>query len=66
MLTMRRLLALGLIIVASAAMLALTPSSLEAFPQNGGSETSTGNAPAGGAELTHTDQLPGKIGRAHV
>jgi hypothetical protein len=56
--TVRRTLAVGLITTGSTVVMALTPSSLQAFPANGGSETSNGSAPAGGAELTHTDQLP--------
>ena len=38
--------------------MALTASPLGAFPATGGSETSDGSAPAGGAEVTHTDNLP--------
>ena len=62
----RRSLAVGFIIAGSAVIMALSPSLLQAFPQNGGSETSTGSAPAGGAELTHTDQLPGNATQGSI
>ncbi|HLW96233.1 MAG TPA: hypothetical protein VKS25_12720 [Solirubrobacteraceae bacterium] len=54
----RHSLARGAIVAAVAVTVALTASSLGAFPATGGSETSDGSAPAGGAELTHTDNLP--------
>ena len=66
MLRVRGSLAVGFIIAGSAVIMALSPSSLQAFPQNGGSETSTGSAPAGGAELTHTDQLPGNATQGSI
>lgn len=39
-------------------VLAGLPTAASAFPPNGGSEQSTGTAPAGGALLTHTDDIP--------
>lgn len=39
-------------------VLAAVPTSVAAFPPNGGTETSTGTAPADGALVTHTDDLP--------
>jgi hypothetical protein len=39
-------------------VLAGLPTAASAFPPNGGSEQSTGTAPAGGALLTQTDDIP--------
>lgn len=47
------------------ATLALVPS-LQAFPAGGGSEISTGTAPANGAEVTQTDQLPGRATQGSI
>lgn len=52
----RHTVAAGLVIAGSALAMGLTASPLQAF---GGSETSNTSAPAGGAALTNTDQLPG-------
>jgi len=54
----RRSLAIGFVLAGVAVTMALTASPLGAFPATGGSETSDGSAPAGGAEVTHTDNLP--------
>jgi hypothetical protein len=53
-----RTLTLGFVTAIAAVAMAVSPLSLEAFPAGGGSETSDGSAPAGGAEVTNTDKLP--------
>jgi hypothetical protein len=57
-LVVRRLVLASLLAIGSAALIAAMPASAQAFPGNGGSEVSTGTAPAGGALVTHTDPIP--------
>lgn len=54
----RRPVLTGLLTVGSVVLIAALPTSAQAFPANGGSEVSTGTAPAGGALVTHTDSIP--------
>ena len=54
----RPLLAIGVAAFAVIMMSGVAPPWAWAFPASGGTEVSTGTAPAGGAEVTHTDNIP--------
>ncbi len=58
MLRARRSWAGCLATVGAVVVLAALPSPASSFPKNGGTETSTGTAPAEGALVTHTDDIP--------
>jgi hypothetical protein len=58
MLRVRQQLAIVLAVIGLSAIAAAAPSSSWAFGSNGGTEVSTGTAPADGTMLTHTDEIP--------
>ena len=58
MLKARRSFAAGLLPSVVVAAFAVIPSPARAFGENGGTEVSTGMAPANGELLTHTDPIP--------
>lgn len=62
----RRSLPRGLVGVITVALLAALPSSAGAFGENGGTEVSNATAPAGGAVLTHTDNIPANATQGSV
>jgi hypothetical protein len=64
MLRVRRLLAMCFAMAAVATVLIALPSQALAFGSHGGTETSTGTAPADGTMLTHTDDIPADATKA--
>jgi hypothetical protein len=58
MLRVRRSFAIGLVVIGATSTLAALPTPAIAFGSHGGTEVSTGTAPADGTLLTHTDEIP--------